>query len=279
MPDPTPQPQDPQAPTPLDKPQHLGADALQRAPEVTLPIGLPMLEPLPPLGEEPTQPIQVHPSSLPLDPEAELRALLGGPDATLRLQAGAPELGATSLLQVGEPALPGATQVLPVGAPAPHPGEPQIPNPNVRTMRISPDELPTPGRKRVPLWGWVSLGTLVLLLGLGSVYFLRPELLGLGTAETRTEESASQEADPSAPPPQISETPVVEVPPALRSYVEKADKGDAAAMRMLGVMYYNGLNVPKNEQEGLKWYRKAADHGSKAAQKELKLLEEKIPSK
>jgi TPR repeat protein len=40
-------------------------------------------------------------------------------------------------------------------------------------------------------------------------------------------------------------------------------------MRMLGVLYYNGLSVPQNRAKGLEWYRKAAAAGSKTAQEEL----------
>ncbi|MSR43556.1 MAG: hypothetical protein EXS19_05920, partial [Pedosphaera sp.] len=39
------------------------------------------------------------------------------------------------------------------------------------------------------------------------------------------------------------------------------EKGDASAQYNLGVMYANGLGVPKDEVEAVKWYRKAADQG------------------
>ena len=64
-----------------------------------------------------------------------------------------------------------------------------------------------------------------------------------------------------------------EVPATLRSYYERARAGDPSAMRMIGVMYYHGLDVPRNPEEGLKWYRKAAAAGSKTAEEELKSLE------
>ena len=63
-----------------------------------------------------------------------------------------------------------------------------------------------------------------------------------------------------------------EAPPALRPYLERARTGDASAMRMLGTMYYNGLNVPQDTKEGVRWYRKAAAAGSVAAQKDLEQL-------
>lgn len=283
---------EPQEPHP-DKTQILGPEALRAAqaavpapPEgeatVMLPIGLPMLEPLPPPGEEPTQALPL----VPADPEAEVRTILGGPDATVRLPAGPPprpeDPAATRMLPVGDPALPIATQVLPVGAPpVPVGSEAQALHPDVRTMAIPPDQLPAPEkRKGLPVWAWAGLSALVLLLVLGAVGFLRPDLLGLGD-ESRPSESAATEpnSEPAALPARTAEAPAAEVPPALRSYLEKAEKGDAAAMRMLGVMYYNGLNVARNEQEGLKWYRKAAEAGSGAAAKELKLLEGKSSGK
>ena len=63
-----------------------------------------------------------------------------------------------------------------------------------------------------------------------------------------------------------------DVPPALKPYLERAEEGDASAMRMLGTMYYNGLNVRKNKVEGIRWFRKAAEGGSVAAQKDLEQL-------
>jgi len=44
-------------------------------------------------------------------------------------------------------------------------------------------------------------------------------------------------------------------------------------MAILGTMYYNGLNVPADRAEGLKWLRRAADLGNAAAQKQLQQLE------
>ena len=45
------------------------------------------------------------------------------------------------------------------------------------------------------------------------------------------------------------------------------------AMRTLGVMYYNGLNVPQDREKGLYWYRRAAEKGSATAKAELAQLE------
>jgi len=62
------------------------------------------------------------------------------------------------------------------------------------------------------------------------------------------------------------------IPPTLRPYYNRAVTGDASAMRMLGTMYYNGLNVPQDTREGIRWYRKAAAAGSVAAAKDLEQL-------
>lgn len=79
---------------------------------------------------------------------------------------------------------------------------------------------------------------------------------------------------PVAPPPAQPKGEAPEaIPDAARLYLEQARAGDAHAMRMLGVMYYYGLNVPQDREQGLAWYRKAADKGSDAARAELKKLE------
>jgi TPR repeat protein len=64
-----------------------------------------------------------------------------------------------------------------------------------------------------------------------------------------------------------------EVPGAARAYLDQAKAGDANAMRMLGAMYYYGLDVPPNREKGLSWYRKAAEAGSEVARTELSRLE------
>jgi hypothetical protein len=84
-----------------------------------------------------------------------------------------------------------------------------------------------------------------------------------------------------APAPSTAKTPAAAPPAgspealhaALKPYLEAAQAGDVNAMRMLGTMYYHGLDLPRNREEGLKWYRKAAASGSKVAEQELKQLE------
>lgn len=64
-----------------------------------------------------------------------------------------------------------------------------------------------------------------------------------------------------------------EAPDAIRAYLDQARDGDVHAMRMLGVMYYYGLNVPQDREKGLHWYRQAAEKGSDAAREDLARLQ------
>jgi len=129
-------------------------------------------------------------------------------------------------------------------------------------------ELPLP-RSGMPSWVWALAGAAVTLLLVAGVwfFFLRPA--SEQSQEAPPPEAASAGALAEAP----AETPkaavVVEVPPALRPYLDKARKGDAKAMTMLAVMYCNGLNVRQDKTEGRKWYEKAAGAGNPTAKKWL----------
>jgi len=63
-----------------------------------------------------------------------------------------------------------------------------------------------------------------------------------------------------------------EVPEVLRPTYDRAVRGDAGAMRILGHMYYQGLSVPRDIQEGLQWYHKAVAAGSLEAVRDLEQL-------
>lgn len=52
-------------------------------------------------------------------------------------------------------------------------------------------------------------------------------------------------------------------------YREAAQKGDATAQAALGTIYHEGLGVPKNDVEALKWYRMAAKQGDEVAKHRL----------
>ena len=52
---------------------------------------------------------------------------------------------------------------------------------------------------------------------------------------------------------------------AVKWFRKAADQGYADAQYNLGLMYDNGEGVPENESEAVKWYRKAADQGHASA--------------
>jgi len=55
----------------------------------------------------------------------------------------------------------------------------------------------------------------------------------------------------------------------LSELQRKANGGDPEAQSALGGVYDHGLGVPENDQEAVKWYRKAADQGDAYAQVNL----------
>jgi len=57
--------------------------------------------------------------------------------------------------------------------------------------------------------------------------------------------------------------------------LDLAQQGNARAQVNLGLMYYQGEGVPRDYQEALKWWRKAADQGDADAQFNLGLSYEK----
>lgn len=206
-----------------------------------------------------SSPGATHDASVdPATAEREALSIIEGPDATVAvgrktadpLPGSGPKLPPTPPLE----AAPDATTALGPDSPARKTGGHEV-NPNPR---------PTP--KPFPLGMALGLGAAVLAVGgfafawLGGAFQKKP-------AET---------VPPSSPAPSAPE---VEVPPALRAYLRDAQNGDAKAMRMLGVMYYNGLNCPQNREEGRKWFTKAAEAGSDAARKDLEQLGLPVPPK
>ncbi len=59
---------------------------------------------------------------------------------------------------------------------------------------------------------------------------------------------------------------------ALREISPLAQKGNAEAQSTLGMMYSLGLGVSQNQEEALKWFRKAADQGDAEGQYNLGLM-------
>jgi hypothetical protein len=144
---------------------------------------------------------------------------------------------------------PDATQALPAGAPPPPPVLPAAPgSASTQALPVTGDlpETRPPSRARLWLFGVLAVA---ILGGSLAYYFLYPA--GEAPAVLRAKE---------------------EVPPVLVPYMDKAKEGDSSAMRMLGTMYYNGLNVQQDRKAGIRWYRKAAAAGSVAAKKDLEQL-------
>ena len=63
-----------------------------------------------------------------------------------------------------------------------------------------------------------------------------------------------------------------EVPAAVRPFYDRAVNGDAGAMRTLGNIYCQGLDVPRDIQEGIQWYPRAVAAGSREAIRDLERL-------
>ena len=56
---------------------------------------------------------------------------------------------------------------------------------------------------------------------------------------------------------------------AYHEYLRSATEGDVHAQMFLGWMYKAGCGTEKNEEESLRWYRAAAEHGYPLAQELL----------
>lgn len=190
-------------------------------------------------------------------PEAEPRA-----DQTVQMPAGEP-----STLPPEAP--PDHTLALPIAGTTPSAER------TYTTRQLPESQLPPVRRHRPGLW--ITLGVAALLMGVGgAIYGLHPEWLGLAADAEADVAPPAETVRPAEPAP--APEPTVDVPPALRSYHEKALKGDANAMAVLGTMYFNGLNVAPNKPEGLKWLRKAAEAGNGAARKQLDQIEGRTPA-
>ncbi len=123
---------------------------------------------------------------------------------------------------------------------------------------------PEPPRRDFPTSFWVAGLSLVANLVLAVLLWNRP------TAAPVPAPVPSPGLPAAAGPPQGSPE---AFQAALKPYLDAARAGDTSAMRMLGAMYYHGLDLPRDRAEGLKWYRQAAESGSQVAQEELKQLE------
>jgi TPR repeat protein len=118
-----------------------------------------------------------------------------------------------------------------------------------QTLKVTFLPASGPSRWKVPL----VLGLVVVLGGSAYLAFSRSKAL--------------PPPQPAAAPPRQS------LPPAAKAILEQAEAGDVRAMHTLGLMYYNGLNLPQDRKKGLYWLRKAAEKGSVGARSELSQIE------
>lgn len=196
-------------------------------------------------------------------------------DATVRLPAGVPDDPyATQRVNLAKDLGIDTTQKLPVGAPAASSeatlklARTRMDEPPIRIQRVDPpaeaegrtqDRPMAPSAPRPLNWRWpLGLGALVVL---GAVVFL---LIPRGPSP-----SHGSIVGASSRPAATAEA----LPPEVQAYLERAKAGDTHAMRMLGAMYLQGLNVPRDREKGLYWYRQAAEKGSDAARAELSQIE------
>ena len=199
-------------------------------------------------------------------------------DSTVRLPAGMPaDPYSTQQLNHTKYLAADSTQKLPLGVPAAATDQtqkmalPRMDEPPIRVQRVD-QPVETEGQTQdLPLrpeppgpFGWKLPMILGSLLALGAVTFLFlprqhvQEPLSLPPMTASNQGSLDRNES---------------LPPDVQVYMERAKAGDTHAMRMLGAMYLQGLNVPKDREKGLYWYRLAADKGSDAARSELSQIE------
>jgi TPR repeat protein len=66
--------------------------------------------------------------------------------------------------------------------------------------------------------------------------------------------------------------PDTEISDMLSTTLQAADSGDISAISNLGFMYVKGIGIEKNEENGVKWYRKAAELGHLTSQFNLGVM-------
>ena len=65
---------------------------------------------------------------------------------------------------------------------------------------------------------------------------------------------------------------------AVKWYRKAAEQGHTTAQYNLGVSYYNGEGVPENEDESADWFYRAARWGHEGARKQLQKMGRKVPT-
>ena len=56
---------------------------------------------------------------------------------------------------------------------------------------------------------------------------------------------------------------------AVKWYRKAADQGNAAAQRNMGIMYFTGQGVARDYREAVNWFQKATDNGDEWAKEQL----------
>lgn len=108
---------------------------------------------------------------------------------------------------------------------------------------------------------WLALGAGFVVLAL-CIWYLMDRKVSAPQPAVEAQVSAPVSGPIPAP-----------VPPGYQDTLRQAQAGDVAAMRTLGAVYTYGLGVPAHREEGLRWYRKAAEAGSSMAAQEAKAIE------
>jgi PAS domain S-box-containing protein len=111
-------------------------------------------------------------------------------------------------------------------------------------------------------WHATTVATLLLVFGLLIVVFLKP------LAQSIPERSRA--FDVAQPAQSVAAAYAAyqkhDYASALRLARPDADQGDSRAQSLLGLIYFNGHGVQRNNAEAMKWYRRAADQGDADAQ-------------
>ena len=211
---------------------------------------------------QPTSSFEPSEETVIMNPDSSTRtqAMANAPmepmDATLILAPGAGDITASGLESgragMAAPQDSGETQITDPGPGLPVASEAA---PLRVPILISPPEMEEEAPAR-PFGLWIGLGVGALVLVAAVWYF------------------ASEKPSPAATPRAEDQTPLpAPVPIGYQETLRQAQGGDVAAMRTLGAVYAYGLGVPPHRQEGIRWYRKAAEAGSAVAAEEARALE------
>ena len=82
----------------------------------------------------------------------------------------------------------------------------------------------------------------------------------------RVTDNVAETELPATLPPATGQSPRSGNPFRVPSLLTDAEQGDADSQFKLGVMYDNGLGVPENDAEAVRWFRLAAEQGNIEAQ-------------